>query len=156
MKLSLHFFISKLYIAFSLVISLIIVFVVFEFYTVDGASMSPSLNNNNIILCEKVFVNLIPPHRNEIVTIKQGNSIIIKRVIGIPGDKISLMNNNLYLNSVLTIKSIKAQNIEYILNDKEYFVIGDNYDDSIDGRNFGPINKNQILSRFIMNFNDFI
>lgn len=145
--------ISHLYIYISILLSLVIVFGLLDFYVVEGTSMSPFLDNNCIILCDKFFVKFFLPDRNDIITIKLGDDIIVKRVLGIPGDKVCIKSDCLYINDKVKAVSVSADEIEFFLKNNEFFVLGDNYSVSIDGRHFGPIMKNKIVSKLLYKFN---
>jgi signal peptidase I len=129
-------------------------------YIVEGASMEPTLHNQ-----EKIFVNKLTTvtgfARGEIVIIKGSEDNYVKRIIGLPGDKIEMKNDQLVVNGEVVKESYLAYNREvaeqmgvYLTEDFEtvtvpknqYFVMGDNRLVSMDSRNgLGLIKENQIV-----------
>ena len=88
------------------------------------------------------------PERYDIVVLDARNDELIKRVYGLPGEKITIENNTIYINDK-KIEDLYAygetSNYETItLKDDEYFVLGDNRAVSLDSRTIGPIKKSQI------------
>lgn len=116
--------------------------------------MVPTLEDKQILLLNKFDYKLNKIERYDIVVIKVGDSEIIKRVIGIPGETIEYKNNALYINGHeeetiynfdtddFTLKSIC--NCDKIPQDK-YLVLGDNRLVSSDSRIMGLIDKEDIL-----------
>lgn len=118
---------------------------------VNGTSMEPTLTNKELMLLNKIGYSIKGIKRFDIVVIKTQNTHLIKRVIALPNETISYEDNNLYINgkrvedkyvtdSVLNLESYK-------LSSSEYFVLGDNRDDSRDSRAFGPIHQKQIIGK---------
>lgn len=111
---------------------------------VDGTSMYPTLDGNEIMILNK----LGKIDRYDVVVIDYSPSDIIKRVIGLPGETVEIKNNVIYING----KKIKDQygkgdTGEYDkiqLSDDEYFVLGDNREYSKDSRYIGPIKAKEI------------
>jgi signal peptidase I len=148
----------------SLSIAVAIVFIVRTFlfapYIVEGASMEPTLHNQ-----EKIFVNKLTAvtgfDRGDIVIIKGSEDNYVKRIIGLPGDQIEVKNDQLFVNGELVKESYLSYNREvaeqmgvYLTEDFEtvtvpknqYFVMGDNRLVSMDSRNgLGLIKEDQIV-----------
>lgn len=80
---------------------------------------------------------------------------IIKRVIALPGEKITINGANVYINGELleepyaTYTYPSEDYLEEIIEENEYFVMGDNRSSSVDSRNVGPIPKKNILGVLI-------
>ena len=91
-------------------------------------------------------------HNDVIVFTKQdtsGASDYVKRVIAISGDRISSFEGEVSVNGII-LEGCKYQtDCSYILKDNEFFVIGDNYDSSIDSRTFGVITGDEIRGKVI-------
>lgn len=95
---------------------------------VDGDSMYNTLNDNDIVLLSK----LSSIDRFDIIVLKENdnNATIIKRVIGMPGDKVKIRNNKIYINNkIIEDEYAYGETSDYdeiTLGDDEYFVLGDN------------------------------
>lgn len=125
---------------------------IFSLCVVHGNSMSPTLKDKQIVFEIKI-VNKI--NYNDIVVIKKGNLKIIKRVVGKPKDKLIIKDNYLYVNDkkyndIFINDAGNLKNL-LILNDNEYFVLGDNINNSIDSRDnkIGVIKINEIKGKII-------
>lgn len=79
-------------------------------YKVEGHSMDPTLKGGNHL----VAINYFTPERGDLVTAKEDDRVIIKRVIGLPNDTIEFKNDKLYINGV-------EQDESYLNSFKEAF-----------------------------------
>ena len=145
------------YVLILLMIRLLRIYVVTP-VTVDGNSMNDTLYSNDLMLLFKVG-NI---ERYDIVVANHDNKKLIKRVIGMPNDKIKCVSGILYINNEEDTSGYGyGENIdfpEYTLKDDEYFLIGDNRSDSFDSRYFGPVKKEDIVGKanfIIFPFNRF-
>lgn len=126
----------------AIIAALLIMAFVFETVSVDGYSMNPTLNHKDRLIVEKVTYYFHKPQAGDIVVIKYPADIkekFIKRVVAVPGDKVKIENNMLYINN-------KAKEEKYILEHKmndfqevtipndTIFVLGDNRNNSRDSR----------------------
>lgn len=127
---------------------------------VIGDSMSPGLVNGQEILIDRIRYNIFEPKRGDIIVFKpNGNENVhtyVKRVVGVPGDSIQIMNGMLFLNGQaqadLFPDSIADPGIaanELTLDSDEYFVMGDNCNSSEDSRtaNIGNVRRESIIGR---------
>ena len=118
---------------------------------VDGDSMYNTLNDNDIVLLSKVS----SIDRFDIIVLKEtdNNATIIKRVIGMPGDKVKIRNNKIYINNkIIEDEYAYGETSDYdeiTLGDDEYFVLGDNRLISKDSRYFGAIKKSDIKGKAV-------
>lgn len=143
---------EKKFITIVIIIIILKIFV-FNFILVKGDSMNPKYKNNDFMFLNKIIYSFKPIRRGEVIVLKYRNNDLIKRVIGLPNDKIKVENGILYINK----KEVKENYInsytasydfdEITLKDNEYFVMGDNRYNSYDSRNFGTITKNNIIGR---------
>ncbi len=111
---------------------------------VNGSSMYKTLDGSEFMILNK----LAKIERFDIIVLDTNDDELIKRVYGLPGEKIAIENNNIYVNDK-KIEDIYAtgETSDYeciTLKDDEYFVLGDNRKISLDSRTIGPIKKNQI------------
>ena len=118
---------------------------------VDGDSMYNTLNDNDIVLLSK----LSSIDRFDIIVLKENdnNATIIKRVIGMPGDKVKIRNSKIYINNkIIEDEYAYGETSDYdeiTLGDDEYFVLGDNRLISKDSRYFGAIKKSDIKGKTV-------
>lgn len=114
--------------------------------SVVGNSMAPTLKNDEKILVNTLAYSISSPERGDVVvfdvTRDNGESNrYIKRIVGLPGDDVSITGGELYINGekyplISKENIVNAGNIkkEITLEDGEYFVIGDNVNNSEDSR----------------------
>lgn len=125
---------------------------------VVGSSMEPTYHSGNIILIDKVFYKRGKPAYNDIVAVNyhvaQGEDQIIKRIVGLPGDKIEMKDNKLYRNSKLLAEDyIREQMVgnddfSYDIPEGKVFVMGDNRNNSVDSRMIGYVDfDDQVVGR---------
>lgn len=127
---------------------------------VKGASMEPSFESGDYIITSKITYKLKKIERGDVIVFnspKNPNIEYIKRVIGLPKDKIEIKNNEVYVNDVIlpeTYISAKTnvwdvgfikEGQPIIVPDNHIFVMGDNRPRSSDSREFGPIPINSIV-----------
>jgi signal peptidase I len=139
---------------------------------IPSESMVPTLNVGDRLVVEKVLYKFHPPHFGDIVVFnpplelqRRGypkNQAFIKRIIGQPGDKINIENNHVYLNGKpLTENYIQDNYItprpEQLYNqtqvpENQFFVMGDNRNDSNDSRYWGFLPTENIIGRAVFRF----
>ena len=112
--------------------------------------MSPTLRDRQIIL---VNMRKHSYEVNDLIVFDSGErGDCVKRVLAKPGDTILLSDGIIWRNGVkfsdYTCNPLMKQ--EYFLEEDMYFVIGDNYNASIDSRNYGPVTENSILGKVIL------
>ncbi|MEI2467801.1 signal peptidase I, partial [Niallia taxi] len=74
---------------------LISFFFLFGLCEINGNSMNPKLNNGDIVIYSKKYHDL---NRFDIIFFEYENSIYVKRIIGMSGEKLSIINNEVYIN----------------------------------------------------------
>lgn len=128
----------------------------FDTYIVTNKSMEPTFyEGDQILLLKKNFIfNSVKNF--DVIVFNHENSNLVKRVIGIEGDKVEIKNGGLYLNDKLIeheyyIFSEKDNGL-YIVGSDQYFVLGDNIKLSEDSRYFGFIDKDSIKGQVILIF----
>jgi signal peptidase I len=141
-----------------------------QFY-ISGPSMEPTMYQDNRVLVDKISYRFREPRRGEVivfdrVTVSQDvvqHDDLIKRVIGVPGDRVEIRScdvivNGLvvdekYLDPVTSSESSPADRCrmtdmaEINVEDDHYFVLGDNRVESFDSRAFGTIRGDLIVGR---------
>lgn len=113
---------------------------------VQGTSMEPTLKEGNVMILNKVA----KIDRYDIVVIKsdKNSNVLIKRVIGMPGETIEIKDGHIFINDKLVnTKHSDELTSDYpltIIGKDEYFVLGDNRSVSADSRVFGTFKKSEI------------
>ena len=123
--------------------------------SVVGTYMDPTLKEEEILIVETITHKLNKHKRFEIAIVKYTNpKSIIKRIIGLPGEKVTYKDNILYINDHKVEESFttagEVKDLEITLKEDEYYVIGDNRAASTDSRVFGPIKKEDITGKAIL------
>ena len=143
------------YIVVFVVVLLLFIFVI-GLQQVIGPSMSPNFNEGDILLINKLSTKFREPRREEVVVVSQSEKYMIKRVIGLPGDRIEFKDNKLYINDqeykesylkddVIT-NDFKLSDIGVdVIPENKYLVLGDNRTNSLDSRNYGLIERKNII-----------
>lgn len=140
---------------------------VFQRTIVNGSSMYPTLKNNDNLIINKLVYRFKDIKRFDIVVFPyeeaNGKTVnYIKRVIGLPGETIEITDGEIYIINDsgrfkleesyghyiddIPMKSYNGSE-PVIIGDDEYFVLGDNRNNSIDSRMFGCIKKTDIIGR---------
>ena len=147
-----------------LVIAKLITSFVFLSVMVDGSSMYPTLSNGDKAITDGLFYKIGRIDRFDIVIVehKKFEDKLVKRVVGLPGETIEYRDSVLYVNGKkveenflpdgVETKMSYGNDIKITLGDDEYYVLGDNRENSTDSRVLGPIKKSQIKGRGILLF----
>lgn len=158
-----------------LALSVFIIFYLFLFapHQVKGSSMVPNFIDKDLILTSKIAYRLGEPQRGDVIVFKapQGEACAeieceyIKRIIGLPGERIRLANNIIYINgepidqtpflpgNYKTSPGLYLQeNVEKVIPEDYYLALGDNRPYSRDGREFGPVPRESIVGKAFLRY----
>ena len=130
---------------------------------VDGSSMEPMLSHGDNLIVDKITYRFSDPKRFDIIVFPfklEANTYYIKRIIGLPGETVQIdLEGNIYINGEVLEESygreiIAPQNVgiavdPIVLGEDEYFVMGDNRNNSTDSRKeiVGNIHRDDIVGR---------
>ena len=131
-----------------------------------GDSMSPVLKNGDVVLINRIVYDARKPKRGEIIAFRpNGNEnahYCIKRVVGLPGETIQIKDGKIYIDGKVQKKDVYTSDLDFAgiaekkltLGETEYFVLGDNRDNSNDSRykEVGPVKRSKITGRIIFRF----
>ncbi len=144
------------------VIATVTVFVIRTYlvqpFLVSGASMEPNFSDGNYLLIDEITYRFREPARGEVVVFRyplDRSLFFIKRIIGIPGERIvaaggiikvfgaegEMVLSESYLQSGISL----SDSFDVRLGDDQYFVLGDNRYHSFDSRNWGAIQRPDIV-----------
>lgn len=129
-------------------------------FIVSGASMEDTFHNGEYLIVDQVSYRLDDPKRGDVIVFRYPNDpskFFIKRIIGVPGDTITIEGNTVTLTTVdgettvleePYIKSMEeGSNLTETLSEDEYFVMGDNRDRSSDSRVWGVLEEEKIIGK---------
>lgn len=144
---------------------ILIVFVrsyVLTVFAVDGESMLPTLNNGEYIIVNTWEYQVEPVNRFDIIVFRRlDGTYFVKRVIGLPGEEIAIINEKLHVNELVIEEPHIHEEYPHMISDfllsylspqdkissNSYFVLGDYRSQSLDSRHFGFINESQIVGK---------
>jgi signal peptidase I len=140
----------------ALLIALLINIFIGQATRVEGQSMEPNLHSEQRLVVEKLSYRFHGPQRFDIVVLKvpsQGEELLIKRVIGLPGETVEIRDGQVYVDGNLLEEPFTDQsthpgrNSTVTVPPLHIYVMGDNRDRSNDSRSFGPVPIDNIVGR---------
>ena len=147
---------------FSILVTLFIILFVYQPVKVEGGSMEPGLEDQERIFINKLVYHFESIERGDIIVFhypRDTRKSFIKRVIGLPGDRIRIDFGRVYVNGVqLAEPYIPAdyQDVqsypETVIPDNAYFVLGDHRSMSNDSRQIGPIMRSFVYGKAVFGY----
>ncbi len=150
----------------TVVIALAIFVVVYLFlvqpHQVKGRSMVPNFEDGEYLLTDKVSYKIGQPSRGDVIVFKAPENEkydYIKRIIGVPGDTVSISGGRVYINGIRLEEDYLPQDFvtrggsylsegdSVVVEDGEYFCVGDNRSHSSDSREWGMVPQENIIGR---------
>ena len=152
---------TSLYLLVVLCITYLVIHFVGQRTQVSGSSMEPKLSNNDNLIVDKITYRFKDPERYDIIVFPfeyEDNTYYIKRIIGLPGETVYIdKEGNIYIDGEVLEEAYGREIIRepgrayepIKLGDDEYFVMGDNRNNSTDSRDpsVGNIKKDRIIGR---------
>ncbi len=156
-----NFFVELLkFFIIAVVIVIPIRFWIAQPFIVSGASMNPTFGTGQYLIIDELSYHFSNPQRGEVVIFRyplKTSEFFIKRVIGLPGETVTIENGKVYITGADKIEHALQE--PYIINlgngaDRsvtlgadQYFVMGDNRPDSSDSRVWGPVPRTDVVGR---------
>lgn len=154
-------------IALSVILALGIRQFVAEARYIPSESMVPTLEVNDRLIIEKISYRFQPPQRGDIIVFWPNDQLrrenpslkdaFIKRVIGLPGDKVEVKNGEVLVNGTVLEENYTAEEPSYqwgpeVVPDDSYLVLGDNRNNSYDSHYWGFVPRRNIIGRAVVRF----
>ena len=128
--------------------------------------MLPNFENKEQLIAESLSVKLKDLRRGDVVVFEsplENDKLLIKRVIGLPGENFKIVDGKVYINGNLLnedsylqsneytfVEKYFENNVEYYIPNDSYVVLGDNRDESTDSREWGYVDINSIIGKVIV------
>lgn len=154
---------TGLYLLVVLILTYLVIIYVGQRTEVNGESMEPTLNDGDNLIVDKISYRFNDPERFDIIVFPfqhKEDTYYIKRIIGMPGETVEIDEDGvIYINGEVLIESygkeiispLHVGRVEYpvVLGADEYFVMGDNRNNSSDSRipEVGNVKRDQIIGR---------
>ena len=125
---------------------------------VSGESMVPTYGNNDIVIGSALPIWTGNLERGDIVTAKTDEYEIIKRVVGLPGETIRISEGKVYINDEELTEEYLGEDYQdlttyeedFVLGEGQYFIMGDNRNNSKDSRFYGPFSVEDLRSEVLI------
>jgi len=149
-------------IVFAVALFLFAYLLVVQPHKIKGQSMDPTFKDGEFLLTDKVTYRAQDPKRGDVVVFKappDDKDEYIKRIIGLPGEKVMVSGGRIYVNGKLLEEkylastvvtqpgSIALEGKELVVPPDQYFAVGDNRPHSYDSRSFGFVGKKKITGK---------
>lgn len=125
-------------------------------YVVSGNSMMPAYNDGDRVVVARLPPFLDNPGRGDTVIAKVHGEVLIKRVVGLPGEVIRIGDGCIMENDHLIEDPTPESYRDHVnmspiaLGQNEYFLMGDHRRVSIDSRDFGPVDRDHIIGQVVL------
>jgi signal peptidase I len=140
-------------------ISVLIITFLYQPVRVEGTSMLPRLEDHDRLFINKFVYHIESVQHGDVVVFhypRDPEKSYIKRVIGLPGDRIAIDRGRVYLNGVPLRETYVPERYrdtrsmpEMVIPDDSYFMMGDHRSISSDSREFGPVERDLIYGKAV-------
>jgi signal peptidase I len=124
---------------------------------VDGYSMEPTLHSGEFVIVNKLTYRLGPPQTGDVIVFhfpRDTEQEYIKRVIGLPGDKVDITGGKVYINGQPLdepyIAAPPAYEKSWSVQEDNLFVLGDNRNNSSDSHNWGTVPMEYVVGKAVL------
>jgi signal peptidase I len=142
----------------TVLLTLVIFFMIrfaIENYRIEGYSMEPNFHDGQFLLVSKIQYLLAPPQRGDVIIFRyplNPKKNFIKRVIGLPGEKVEIRAGKVFVNGVRLHESYPFNFADYdygpiTVGADEYFVLGDNRPESSDSHSWGLLPTKDLIGK---------
>lgn len=129
---------------------------------ISGLAMAPGYSDGQNWVVNKVSYHLSEPQQGDVVVFvspQQQGTNLIKRIVGLPGEQVSLRGGKLYINNQMLSEPYETSGVQtyggaflqegqsVVIPENSYFVLGDNRDHSSDSREWGFIRRGSIVGK---------
>ncbi len=146
-------------IVISAAVSILIITFLYQPVRVEGTSMLPRLEDHDRLFINKFVYRISSIHRGDVVVFhypRDPEKSYIKRVIALPGDRISIERGRVYVNGTILHESYVPEEYrdtrslaEIVVPEDAYFMMGDHRSISSDSREFGPVDRDLIYGKAV-------
>lgn len=130
---------------------------------VDGHSMEPTFHGDDRLVVSRVHYLLGAPQRGDILvfnSLEADRVMLIKRVVGLPGETVEMRGQAIYINGQALDEAYikepcrinRCSDRTWELAEDEYFMMGDNRNNSRDSRRFGPVPLSKIVGQVVFRY----
>ncbi|MCF6276277.1 MAG: signal peptidase I [Candidatus Magasanikbacteria bacterium] len=132
----------------------------FKPFYVKGQSMEPNFHERDYLIIDEISYRFGEPERGEVIVFKaplDNEDFYLKRIIGLPGERVKVENSKIIVYNKDNPAGVVVDESYIIeetpgtysvtLAEDQYFVMGDNRDESFDSRRFGPISEDTIVGK---------
>lgn len=130
-------------------------------FVVQGASMSPTFESGEYLVVDQLSYRFNDPERGDVIVFRYPNDpsvFFIKRIIGLPGETVAIKDSAITITNTEGASSVLPPSFTFdleasptetrtLLGDDEYFVMGDNRDESSDSRTWGALHEDFITGK---------
>ena len=137
---------------------------VFQPFFVKGQSMEPNFSSGDYLIVDEISYRFREPARGEVIVFvspQNSSQRFIKRIIGLPGETVGIQEGAITIDTgsqqflldeslYLPENQLTQGDVQVVLGEDEYFMLGDNRDFSFDSRRFGTLRKEKIIGKVFL------
>lgn len=117
----------------------------FKLIIISGQSMAPTYDSGQLVIMQ--YNKSV--ERDDVIVFTRDNKDYIKRIVAMPQDYVEQKDGYLFINGIKTYYTSEKNEKIIKLDEDEFYVVGDNFENSNDSRYFGAVNYEQICGKII-------